>query len=55
MDEDDAVLVCGCGNSELGVDMYDDGENQQLLQYSSVCEPWVTRCVSFTDHQLLEM
>lgn len=29
MDEEDAVLVCGCGNSELSVDMYDDGEYQQ--------------------------
>lgn len=26
MDEQDDVLVCGCGNSELSVDMYDDGE-----------------------------
>ncbi|CAM9505405.1 unnamed protein product, partial [Discosporangium mesarthrocarpum] len=25
MDEDDEILVCGCGNSELSVDMYDDG------------------------------
>lgn len=26
MDEQDEVLVCGCGNSEMSVDMYDDGE-----------------------------
>eukprot|EP00903_Cladosiphon_okamuranus_P016669 g15371.t1 len=25
MDEQDEVLVCGCGNSEMSVDMYDDG------------------------------
>ncbi|CAM9270056.1 unnamed protein product [Scytosiphon promiscuus] len=25
MDEQDDVLLCGCGNSELSVDMYDDG------------------------------
>ncbi|CAM9421705.1 unnamed protein product, partial [Hapterophycus canaliculatus] len=25
MDEQDDVLICGCGNSELSVDMYDDG------------------------------
>ncbi|CAM9386929.1 unnamed protein product, partial [Choristocarpus tenellus] len=25
MDEDDMILVCGCGNSEMSVDMYDDG------------------------------
>lgn len=27
MDEQDEVLVCGCGNSEMSVDMYDDGED----------------------------
>lgn len=27
MDEQDEVLVCGCGNSEMSVDMYDDGES----------------------------
>lgn len=26
MDEQDQVLVCGCGNSEMSADMYDDGE-----------------------------
>lgn len=26
MDEQDVVLVCGCGNSEMSADMYDDGE-----------------------------
>lgn len=26
MDEQDEVLVCGCGNSEMSVDMYDDGK-----------------------------
>eukprot|EP00752_Nemacystus_decipiens_P006125 g5524.t1 len=25
MDEQDEVLVCGCGNSEMSADMYDDG------------------------------
>ncbi len=27
MDEQDEVLVCGCGNSEMSVDMFDDGED----------------------------
>lgn len=27
MDEQDEVLVCGCGNSEMSADMYDDGES----------------------------
>lgn len=26
MDEQDEVLVCGCGNSEMSADMHDDGE-----------------------------
>lgn len=28
MDEQDVVLVCGCGNSEMSADMYDDGEGR---------------------------
>lgn len=31
MDEQDEVLVCGCGNSEMSVDMYDDGEIRGVL------------------------
>lgn len=31
MDEQDQVLVCGCGNSEMSVDMYDDGESRVPL------------------------
>lgn len=27
MDGKDDILVCGCGNSEMSVDMQDDGEN----------------------------
>lgn len=33
MDEQDEVLVCGCGNSEMSVDMYDDGEGLTSLDY----------------------
>lgn len=33
MDEQDQVLVCGCGNSEMSVDMYDDGEMRLCLIY----------------------
>lgn len=28
MDGEDDILVCGCGNSEISVDMHDDGEKQ---------------------------
>lgn len=31
MDEQDEVLVCGCGNSEMSVDMYDDGEISGMI------------------------
>lgn len=35
MDVEDAVLVCGCGNSEMSVDMYDGGESTQHIQIAS--------------------
>lgn len=37
MDEQDEVLVCGCGNSEMSADMYDDGEGAMVYYYLLVC------------------
>lgn len=57
MDEEDEVLECGCGNSEMCLDMYDDGETyQQSCIYSIgievrdaltlACRPQVTSASS---------
>lgn len=42
MDEEDEVLVCGCGNSEMSADMYDDGEHLRLMN-AALCAG-VTAC-----------
>lgn len=28
IDQKDEILVCGCGNSEMSVDMFDDGKSE---------------------------
>lgn len=55
MDEQDEVLVCGCGNSEMSVDMYDDGEGLALFSHGAdSCVHYLNSAEKRCAHLILE-